>query len=37
VIDSGDGFSIFGSETPDGSTLVAVSITPKKKWFGKKG
>jgi alpha-glucosidase len=36
VSDSGDGFSIFGSETADGSTLVAVRITPKKKWFGKK-
>jgi len=37
VSDRGDGFSIFGSESADGSSLVAVSITPKKKWFGKKG
>jgi alpha-glucosidase len=36
VSDRGNGFSIFGSESADGSTLVAVSITPKKKWFGKK-
>ncbi|MEY4648399.1 MAG: hypothetical protein RL009_815 [Actinomycetota bacterium] len=36
VDDSGQGFSIFGTEHAEGSNLTVVNIKPKKKWFGRK-
>ena len=36
VSESGEGFSIFGTEHADGSALVVVNIKPEKKLFGRK-
>jgi alpha-glucosidase len=36
VDDSGQGFSVFGTEHAEGSNLMVVNIKSKKKWFGRK-
>jgi hypothetical protein len=37
VQESGNGFSILGTETEASSVIVPVLIKPKKKWFWQKG